>query len=205
MQGSVEDGGEVESLQQLVQPVRTHGGFGSACTFDVCTSRTSGTQEAVGVMGGTGLCTDGECGTGAQAASPETERGGATSVQLGLAATQSVRPSRWTETTGTRMNDGQTGGRAGRHTVDGEARESGQAVQGVLRRAALRVSDALRTTRAALPTRRYEGRGGFLPRYGIGGVGLCETLCASLTSVGLYSVCLSVCNRARNLQIRVFN
>ena len=149
MQERVDDGGEVVSLQQLVQPVRTNGGFGSACTFDVCTSRTSGAQEAVGVMGGTGLWAEGECGTGAQAASPETERGGATSVQLGLAATQSVRPSRWTETTGTRMNDGQTGGRAGRHTVDGEARESGQAVQGVLRRAALRVSDALRTTRAA--------------------------------------------------------
>ena len=43
-----------------------------------------------------------------------------------------------------------------------------------------------------LPLRRCEGRGefssGIRGRVGV----LCETLCASLTSVGLYSVCLSV-------------
>ena len=145
MQERVDDGGGVVSLQQLVQPVRTNGGFGSACTFDMCTSRTSGAQEAVGVMGGTGLWAEGACDAGARAASPATERGGAStpSVRRVFVAAQSVRPSRRTETIETNLPGGRTDGQtAGWWTVRG-------ATSRAFSRAASEVGGALRETRAA--------------------------------------------------------
>ena len=83
------------------------------------------------------------------------------------------------------LRDGQGGGRAGERWDRG------------FRRAVLEVSGVLRTTRtngreAADATRWYEGHGGFSSVIRGSGRVSGETLRASLTLVGLYSVSLSV-------------